>query len=315
MKRIVLVLALAAAAAMPAAASANVMFGLSTESPQTFRTVQSQMPVQLWSPFVGWKGANGFETVTRQAASFHVKPFISWETWDARTRVAGGRNPKSTPGLWNTSIADGNQDKYLAEQVKAAKAYRKVIYVRFDHEFNGNWYPWSGNAKGYVKMWRHVVNAFHKHGAKNVKFIWSPNLNTYESDAVFDKRVATYWPGSKYVDIIGATVTRVQVQGGTLDPNDPNNGYYQGPSWFFQRLDRLYKYRAGAHPKPFWITEALVDLEEMPAWMPPFRAEVNARPWIKAVNWLSTTGPQTPSFGSMNWSLANQPLARQYLTF
>jgi len=312
LKKILIIGALALAGAVPASASA-AQFGLSTENPDVFRTVQGQMPVQYWSPFVGWRGADGWERYLTTAKSYHVRPFISWETWDARTRVAGGRKPRSPHGLSTKAIARGDQDKYIYEQVRAAKHYKRTIYVRLDHEMNGNWYPWSnGNAKDYVAMWKHVWNIFHRQHVRNVKWIWSPNLNTYESDAVFDARVKRYWPGAKYVDIIGATVTRVQVQGGTLVANDPNNGYYQGPGWFFQRLDRLAVFRG---TKPFWITEALVDLEEMQAWMPGFRTEVDARPWIKVVNWLSTSGPQTPSFGNMNWALSQQPFARAYLTW
>jgi hypothetical protein len=306
-------LTLLASLAITAGAQAKPDLGLSTENLAEFQTVQHQLPLRYYAPFVGWKGADDLDRYLSSARSLHVRPMISWETWDARSRIPSTRN-RTTPGLFPAQIASGQSDKYIVRNAKIVKHYKKTVYIRFDHEFNGDWYPWGTSAKNYVKMWRHVWGVFHRLKVHNVKWIWSPNLNTFESDAVFDARVKQYFPGSKYVDIIGATVTRVQVQGGTLNPNDPNNGYYQGPGWFFTRFDRLGKY-TDLGRKPMWITEALVDLEEMQAWMPPFRAEIDKRPAIKTVIWLTTTGPQNKSFGNMNWKLSDQPFARAYLNW
>jgi hypothetical protein len=226
---------------------------------------------------------------------------ISWETWDARERIPSKR-VKPAAGLSPRSIALGKQDRYIKRQARYIKSYKRTVYLRFDHEMNGNWYPWSGSSKNYKLMWIHTYKIFRKLGVKNAKFIWSPNLNTYEQDGVFDQRVKSYYPGDKYVDVIGSTITRVQAQGSC----------YQSPAWFFMRLDRL---RALFPKQPLWITESLVDLEELQTWMPYFRQEIDARPYIRAVNWLSTTGPQQPSFGNMNWALSDQPFALQYLKF
>jgi hypothetical protein len=311
---LVTALAVAAALALPGAAAAKPDFGLSTENLKEFGQVKAEMPTKYYAPFVGWKGADDLDRYLGNARSLGVRPMISWETWDARSRIPSTKN-RTTPGLFNAQIARGSADKYIYRNARIVKRYGKTVYIRLDHEFNGTWYPWGqGNPANYVKMWRHVWNVFHRLKVRNVKWIWSPNLNTYESDAVFDSRVKKFYPGGKYVDIIGATVTRVQAQGGTLDPNDPNNGYYVGPGWFFQRFDRLRTY-TNLGRKPMWVTESMVDLEEMPVWMPQFRAQIDNRPYIKVVIWLSTTGPQNPSFGNMNWQLVDQPLARQYLTW
>lgn len=300
MRKLIPILIAAVALAAPTAAGASPMFGLSTENPDVYRTVTHQMPVQLWAPFVAFRHANELNLVLTQAKVFHKTPMISWETWDPQIPYKI-RSHVPAPGLADAQVANGSQDRYLKRQAQYVKAYRAIVYIRLDHEFNGYWYPWSYAKPGtYVRMWRHVWTVFHNAGVRNVRWVWSPNLNTYQSDATFDRNVRAYYPGSKYVDIVGSTVTRVLAQG----------SFYSGPAWFFQRQDRLLVYN-----KPLWITEALVDLQEIKSWMPGFRQEIDSRPWIKAVVWLSTVGSQQASFGNMNWMLSDQPLARHYLTW
>jgi beta-mannanase len=53
--------------------------------------------------------------------------------------------------------------------------------LRFAHEMNGNWYPWSegvnGNAAGqYVPAYRRVVTLFRSVGVTNVTWVWSPKV-------------------------------------------------------------------------------------------------------------------------------------------
>ncbi len=199
------------------AARADVpKFGFSTENSDAFRAVQQQLPVSLWSPFVGWKGANELNVVLNQARAYHVQPMITWESWDARRR-SPGKPAKPARGWSDAAIANGSQDAYVRRQARYVKQYRQVVYIRFDHEMNGNrWYPWNGPSAAYRRMWIHVWGIFHRLHVTNVRWVWSPNPNSYESDDVFDRRVASFYPGSRYVDIVGMTVTRVLTQGGTL---------------------------------------------------------------------------------------------------
>jgi hypothetical protein len=284
----------------PASAQAT-KFGLSTENLGDFRRLQSEMPVSYYAPFVQFKHNNGLDVFLHQARVLHTTPMISWETWDAvNQRYAANRQPQPLPGLRNGQVASGSQDRYIKRQARYVKAYKRRVYLRFDHEMNGFWYPWShGRAKYYVRMWRHVWWIFHRMHVRNVRWVWSPNPNTYQGDLSFDRTIRRYWPGKKYVDIVGTTLTRNWSQ-----------GVWQPPAQYFARFDRLLKYH-----KPMWITESLVDLQEMQHWMPLFRQEVDARPYIKTVIWLSTNGAQQPRFGNLNWKLTDQPFARIYLTF
>ena len=91
----------------------------------------------------------------------------------ARSRWLRARTPA-------TRIIKGKHDKYIRDWAKAAKAYGKPVIVRFAHEMNGDWFPWSicdknGNTpKAFKAAWRHIVGEFRSVGARNVKFLWSP---------------------------------------------------------------------------------------------------------------------------------------------
>ncbi len=75
-------------------------------------------------------------------------------------------------------IANGKYDSYIHSEASAAISYGKEILLRFAHEMNGTWYPWSGEPGAYVAAWRHYVNIFRADRATNVKFVWSPNVNS-----------------------------------------------------------------------------------------------------------------------------------------
>jgi len=275
-------------------------FGYSTESPQEFRTVSAQMPITYMMSYDAWRCGDSWQLVLARARAFRKTPVIAWESWNTCYSNYQYRRLHAAPGYSMMDIIKGKQDSYIKAQAKAAKAYKSPIYVRFDHEMNGNWYPWSINSQNFVKMWRHVWTVFHNAGVRNVKWVWTPNEQTAESDQRFDQHSRRLYPGSKYVDIVGTTVSRFLVQG----------SYYATPAWFFTRLDRLLQYN-----KPIWVAEATVDLQEMRAWMPAFRQEVDARPWVKAVLWLSTSAQIQKDFGNTNWYLSSQPFARHYLTW
>lgn len=292
MRRLAVVAALVVACVMPATADAKIKFGLSTDTPDEFRAVQSQMHVDLDAPFVGFKAAHDFDYFFDRADAAGVSPMITWEPWNPVRR-------KDT-SVTMRAIAKGRYDTYLKRQAKLSKRYRKTVYVRLAHEMNGTWYPWGRSSKDYRAGWIHVVKTFRKAGASNVKFIWSPNTNTFEDDAAFDRHAHRFWPGARYVDIVGSTITRMKVQG----------SYYALPGWFFKRFDRLR-----AYGKPMWITESTVNLEDMAAWMPAFHQAVLARPWIEGIVWLDSQTPRNPKFGNTTWRLSEQPVARQFLSF
>ena len=75
-------------------------------------------------------------------------------------------------------IAGGKYDSYIRSEAASAASYGQEVLLRFAHEMNGAWYPWGGNPSTYVAAWRHYVDVFRANGASNVRFVWSPNVNS-----------------------------------------------------------------------------------------------------------------------------------------
>ena len=101
-----------------------------------------------------------------------ITPFIWWQPTDPANPAAGVYERYQ-------NIIKGKHDQYIRDWAKAAKAYGKPVIVRFAHEMNGDWFPWSMTSNGntperFVKAWRHIVIEFRSVGARNVKFLWSP---------------------------------------------------------------------------------------------------------------------------------------------
>lgn len=123
-------------------------------------------------------------------------PIIAWEPWDYTL----GRNQ---PAYRLATIAAGRYDAYIESWAKGIAALRTPVVIRFAHEMNGSWYPWceqvNGNHPGdYVRAARHVHEVFTAAGARNVTWMWSPNV-TYPGAAP----LSALYPGDSYVDWVG----------------------------------------------------------------------------------------------------------------
>ncbi len=160
--------------------------------------------------FVNWTEA--FDpTAVADAYKGGTLPVISWEPWAGGEQSAGANG---TPGKANidqpkyklSNIYNGDFDTYITTFAKAVAANKWPIVLRFAHEMNGTWYPWSeqenGNKPGdYVKAYQHVYDLFQKAGATNVIWVWSPNIIR----PVPNVSLANLYPGNQYVDWVGLT--------------------------------------------------------------------------------------------------------------
>jgi hypothetical protein len=114
---------------------------------------------------------NDFEAARRRGAI----PLIDWNSWD----LPAPGSP-DMPAFQLQDITAGTYDSYIRSWATAARNWGRPFFLRFDHEMNGTWYPWSeirnGNRAGeYVAAWRHVHDIFESVGATNVSWVWSPN--------------------------------------------------------------------------------------------------------------------------------------------
>ncbi|MDD5614000.1 MAG: glycosyl hydrolase [Candidatus Omnitrophica bacterium] len=118
--------------------------------------------------------------------------FISWEPWIAATEEAVNYG----------NILDGANDDYIKEFATVIKGIENQVYIRFAHEANGNWYPWSGEKIGsqnYVSLCRHIKDVFDDTGTSNVKWVFSVN----NEDVPAKNNFMDLYPGNDYVDYIG----------------------------------------------------------------------------------------------------------------
>ncbi len=119
-------------------------------------------------------------------------PVITWEPWYWEDK--SGVSPEE--------VLLGEFDDYIKGFARSLKDQQRTIYLRFAHEMNGDWYPWSAStigAENYKAMYRYIYELFCDVGADNVKWIFSVNWENIPHDNCYKDS----YPGDRYVDIIG----------------------------------------------------------------------------------------------------------------
>jgi len=140
-----------------------------------------------WREHLKWQSSNIYNN--------GAIPLISWMPIDLSDRK---RNllPEIVAGEWDNYI-----DTWIAGLLTWVESYPKsktpMVLLRFAHEFNGNWYPYSGEPAAYARAWQHIHDRFQNAGANNyVEWVW--NVNHISFDDYNDP--TQYYPGDRYVD-------------------------------------------------------------------------------------------------------------------
>lgn len=135
-------------------------------------------------------------------------PMITWEAWIPI--YAGGIGVADQPTFALANLMSGAFDSYIDSWATGLAAWGKPALIRFGHEMNGDWYPWSANANGntpeqFVETWKYLHDRFTAAGATNAYWVWSP-MASAEADARGDSvALAKVFPGDDYVDFTGAS--------------------------------------------------------------------------------------------------------------
>lgn len=121
-------------------------------------------------------------------------PVLSWGSY------AEGRGAHQ-PAYSLAQILSGRYDAFIRRWARGAKAWGHPFFLRFDWEMNTNSVPYSEAANGnrpgeFVHMWRHVHEIFRRVGARNVTWVWCPNV-AYPGSV---KPLARLYPGRRYVN-------------------------------------------------------------------------------------------------------------------
>jgi hypothetical protein len=223
-------------------------------------------------------------------------PVYSWSSQSIPSSL-------NEPDFQLSDVIAGTYDSYIREFAEDARDWGHPFFLRFDWEMNGNWFPWSegvnGNQSGeFVAAWRHVHDIFTAVGAKNVTWVWCPNVDPGNKLA---NSLASDYPGDEYVDWTG------------LD------GYNWGPSkggWtsFSHLYDSTYHAITDsiAPSKPLligemgstekggskasWISEALA---EIPTAFPKIRAMLWFDTYDDGMDWpIETSSSATSAFAA-----------------
>ncbi len=159
--------------------------------------------------FTPWRRDNMddlFERLLPRIRNAGRVPLVTWEPYlaaetdpDIACRIAAG-DFDAYLDEWASRLAD-----WLPGSDRKGTADDRRLYLRFAHEMNGDWYPWSptvgdSTPAEYVGMWRHVHDAFARAGigSEQCQWIWCVNHNdvgTYSAEACY--------PGDGYVDWVG----------------------------------------------------------------------------------------------------------------
>ncbi|MDO8705323.1 MAG: glycosyl hydrolase [Sulfuricaulis sp.] len=161
------------------------------------------------------------------------------------------------------------------------------VFVRFAHEMNGFWYPWSQQPKEYVRAFRALAYAIHRH-APLTAMLWAPNYggshpfagirhdalpgssNFQLLDTNMDGRIdllddmyTPYYPGDDAVDWVGMSLYhwgRKHPWGENETPEeysfvDRITGRYKGMNGDERTVPNFYRIYVEQHRKPMAITE------------------------------------------------------------
>jgi hypothetical protein len=226
---------------------------------------------------------------------------ITWEPWAPVPAAEGlAAQAEQQPGYRNIDIARGAKDAYIFRFARSLARFPGTVYLRYAHEMNGYWYPWSRDARAYRWAWQRIVRIFHLVGARNVRFVWSVNPNLYEPRAVWLRNLRRYWPGRRFVDDVGSTMIDF---GGTK--NYPVAHF----------LPRLRTLRA-LYRKPIVLTEVNTDFDGRAPWLRDLRRALAGRRWIRAVMWSqlpSRGNAHRAGGGYLNWDVQRDPVAAALL--
>lgn len=194
-----------------------------------------------------------------------VGVFYSFDTsWAAHTASLNNLNGRALLVCWMpqrtaevvqlSDIVAGRYDTHIDQMLDGMRTYAGPVIVRWGHEMNGNWYPWSvtygrrnpgaggcASASEYVAAWRYIVERERAlPGTSNVKWFWCTNAQDHAGPDDIKVQMESYWPGRSWVDIVGCDAY-----------NDPAR-WASFDSLFGSPYDRISTIGGG---KPFWVGE------------------------------------------------------------
>jgi hypothetical protein len=225
-----------------------------------------------------------------------------------------------------TEAAAGNLGDLLA---RYWNEHGVRTFVRFAHEMNGAWYPWSQQPVAYIEAFRRVAAAVHDRSPSSA-MVWAPNqgggypftgpftATPGSSDATVldtnkdgnvdarDDPYAPYYPGDDAVDWIGISLYHwgLAYPWGENELPRPDTfaalirGVDTGAHPGSVAIPDLYATYADGHAKPMAIIETAI-LYDPSATSGPTERELKSA-WFDQV-FSASTRTEFPRIGMLNW--------------
>lgn len=166
-----------------------------------FAAATGRMPGS-WSIWSDWGGPNApfpsralLDGLTERG----VRPVIFWQPTHPDVTIEPERYAYER-------VLAGDWDAYLTRWATDAAAWGEPIVVRYAHEMNAGWFPWSVDKNGntpesFKAAWRHLVTLV-RSIAPQVRFLWNPNAPCPAPCTP----LADLYPGDAVVDLVGFDV-------------------------------------------------------------------------------------------------------------
>lgn len=198
--------------------------------------------------FANWRGrANEVagtwcdNSIDDQVNLWSTAPGFELDGFDAPIDIAVGAIYKALGETWGKAAAGEYDDRWTQslETLKSRRSGKGTTYIRFAHEFNGDWWPhrWmvtGAEASDFVTSWRRF-RALQKSVFPESKLVWCPNDGTSGANNL-DVRDA--WPGDQYVDVVGVDsynwwpfAYTADEFAARLDKNGPNGAPHGLDTW------------------------------------------------------------------------------------
>ncbi|KAJ3003205.1 UNVERIFIED_CONTAM: hypothetical protein HDU68_005805 [Siphonaria sp. JEL0065] len=188
-------------------------------------------------------------------------PALNWKwfsnvsNWDDKTDASVFMTVYADQILANNTqgmdLVSDEMIKHLALRLAGiTRETGREVYMRWLPEMNGDWMLYGRMADQYTALWQRMGAIMRTH-APTVKIVWSPNFDLKVGDV-------SYWPGTKYVDVIG---TSVYFKGW-------GENYAIAHDYASESIDTVYTEYAQKYNLPFVISEASGAWESGPGRSP-----------------------------------------------
>jgi endoglucanase len=203
------------------------------------------------------------------------------------------RSERNTPQYLRRGIAAGEYDQNMRDICSIMGGLKSSVTLRWGHEMDdpSGQFIWAGwRPADYITAYRRMIDICREE-APNIRVMWSP---------LGDEKMAGYYPGDEYVDIVGVSVFGLQAW---------DRAKFGGDRGFTDVFGPRYA-RAAAFGKPVVVAELGYTGEEayVTDWENAVRVTRSEYPNLVGVVYFDQREvyPWPENFGLPDWRINNR---------